>query len=95
MRSVLLVGLVLVLTSGAARADAIRIDGETKYKPHALVRLKAEGVDAKAAILWRVHPSKDVQRATSPRGVLEFAAHPGTYEVELLVISNADGNLTV
>ncbi len=95
MRSALLVSLVLAFASGAARADTIRIAGETKYKPHALVRLKAEGVDAKAAILWRVHPSKEVQRATSPRGVLEFAAHPGTYEVELLVISNADGNLTV
>ncbi len=95
MRSVLLVSLVLAFASGVARADTIRIAGETKYKPHSLVRLKAEGVDAKAAILWRVHPSKDVQRATSPRGVLEFAAHPGTYEVELLVISNADGNLTV
>jgi hypothetical protein len=36
-----------------------------------------------------------VQRATSPRGVLEFAAHPGTYEVELLVITNTDGALSV
>jgi hypothetical protein len=95
MRSVLLVCLVLAFAPGVTRADAIRIAGEAKYKPHSLVRLKAEGVDAKAAILWRVHPSKDVQRATSPRGVLEFAAHPGTYEVELLVISNADGNLMV
>jgi hypothetical protein len=95
VRSVLLIGLVLAFMPGSAQADAIRIVGETKYKPHSLVRLRAEGVDAKAAILWRIHPSKDVQRATSPRGVLEFAAHPGTYEVELLVISNTDGNLTV
>ena len=36
-----------------------------------------------------------MQRATSPRGVLEFAAHPGTYEVELLVITNTDGALSV
>jgi hypothetical protein len=87
--------LVLALVPGATRADTVRIAGETKYKPHSLVRLRAEGIDAKAAILWRVHPSKDVQRATTPRGVLEFAAHPGTYEVELLVITNADGNLMV
>jgi hypothetical protein len=94
MRSILLASLVLAFAP-AVRADTLRIVGETKYKPHSLVRLRAEGVDAKAAILWRIHPSKDVQRATSPRGVLEFAAHPGTYEVELLVISNTDGNLTV
>jgi hypothetical protein len=86
---------LLALVPFAANAEPIRIGGETKYKPHSLVRLKAEGVDAKAALLWRVYPSKDVQRATSPRGVLEFAAHPGTYEVELLVITNTDGVLSV
>jgi hypothetical protein len=95
MRSLLCSVLVLALAPVAALADTIRITGETKYKPHALVRLKAEGVDGKAALLWRVYPSKDVQRATSPRGVLEFAAHPGTYEVELLVITNTDGALSV
>jgi hypothetical protein len=95
MRSLLCSVLVLALAPVAAHADTIRIGGETKYKPHALVRLKAEGVDAKAALLWRVYPSKDVQRATSPRGVLEFAAHPSTYEVELLVITNTDGTLSV
>jgi hypothetical protein len=95
MRSLLSSVLVIALAPVAAHADTIRITGETKYKPHSLVRLKAEGVDAKAAILWRIHPSKDVQRATSPRGVLEFVAHPGTYEVELLVITNTDGVLAV
>jgi hypothetical protein len=86
---------LLALAPLAVHAEPLRIGGETKYKPHSLVRLKAEGVDAKVALLWRVYPSKDVQRATSPRGVLEFAAHPGTYEVELLVITNADGALSV
>ena len=95
MRSLLCPVLVLALAPLAAHADTIRIGGGTKYAPHSLVRLKAEGVDAKAAILWRVYPSKDVQRATSPRGVLEFAAHPGHYEVELLVITNTDGTLSV
>lgn len=94
MRSLLAITL-LALAPTAAWAEPIRISGETKYKPHSLVRLKAEGVDARAALLWRVYPSKDVQRATSPRGVLEFAAHPGTYEVELLVITNTDGVLEV
>jgi hypothetical protein len=95
MRSTLLVCLVLVIAPAVAQADALRIVGETKYKPHSLVRLRADGVDAKAAILWRVHPSKGVQRATTPRDVLEFAAHPGTYEVELLVIRNAGDGLQV
>jgi hypothetical protein len=95
MRSLLLVSLVLVCSPAAARADTLHIAGETKYKPHALVRLRAEGVDAKAALLWRVHPSKGVERATTPRGVLEFAAHPGTYEVELLVIRAVGDGLQV
>jgi len=94
MRFTLLVCLVLALAS-EARAETLRIVGETKYKPHSLVRLRAEGVDVKAAILWRVYPSKDVQRATSPRGVLEFAAHPGSYEVELLVIRSVGDGLQV
>lgn len=38
---------------------------------------------------------RDVQQATSPRGVLEFAAHLGTDEVEMLVITNTDGTLSV
>jgi hypothetical protein len=64
MRFLFVVSL-LALVPLAANAEPIRIGGETKYKPHSLVRLKAEGVDAKAALLWRVYPSKDVQRATS------------------------------
>lgn len=87
--------VLLALVPLTAGAGPIRIAGETKYKPHSLVRLRAEGVDPKAAILWRVHPAKDVQRATTPRGVLEFAAPPGTYEIELLVIQQAEGGLIV
>lgn len=94
MRSLFAIA-VLALAPLASGAEPVRIAGETRYKPHSLVRLKAEGVDAKAALLWRVYPSKDLQRATGPRGVLEFAAHPGTYEVELLVITSADGVLSV
>lgn len=92
------VGILLFIAASVGAAEPqspVRITGETKYKPHSLVRLRAEGVDPKAAILWRVHPAKDVQRATTPRGVLEFAAHPGTYEIELLVIRQADDGLVV
>ena len=94
-----IVGLILVAlaTASVEAADGpgVRITGEAKYPPHSLVRLKAEGVDPKAAVLWRVHPAKGVQKATTPRGVLEFAAHPGTYEVELLVIRQTDDGLVV
>jgi len=91
--STAILALIFALTANAA--EPIRIAGETKYKPHALVRLKAEGVDAKAAILWRIHPSHDVQRATTAKGILEFAARPGVYEVELLAIVNTDSGLVV
>lgn len=40
MRSLLCSVLVLALAPVAAQAEPIRIGGETKYKPHALVRLK-------------------------------------------------------
>ncbi|MFO0880738.1 MAG: trypsin-like peptidase domain-containing protein [Gemmataceae bacterium] len=88
--------LLAYLAAPPAEAAELRIAGGTKYKPHSLVRLRAEGAEPKAALLWRVHPSKDVQRASSPRGVLEFVAHPGTFEVELLSIATApDGALSV
>ncbi len=87
---------VLILAGFASAAEPpVRIAGETKYKPHALVRLKAEGVDARAALIWRIHPSKDVQRATTAKGILEFAAHPGLYEIELLVIATGDAGIVV
>jgi len=88
--------LILILSSlysialAASRTQdskSMRISGETKYSPHTLVRLKAENVPAKSAIKWRVLPSLGVQRATTPKEILEFAAKPGKYEVELLAIS--------
>jgi hypothetical protein len=88
--------MALALLALAPIAEAATITGSLKYKPHSLVRLKAEDVDAKSAMIWRVSPSKNVHRAASPRGVLEFAAAPGSYEVTLLVIrQNADGGLEV
>jgi hypothetical protein len=75
----------------AQSPPAVRIAGATNYAPHSLVKLKADGADAKAGLLWRVYPSTGVQRATNPRGVFEFAAPPGTYEVELLAITAAPG----
>jgi len=92
------VAFVIAATRAAFSADAepgVRILGETKYEPYKLVRLRAAGVGEKDAVLWRVYPSQKVQRATTPRGLLEFVAPPGQYEVELLAIRQTDQGLDV
>lgn len=72
------------------------VDGPTKYKPYTLVRLKAENIDPKAAVIWRVSPSAGVQRANTPKGTLEFVAPPGVYSVDRLTIrTSADGGIEV
>jgi hypothetical protein len=77
-------------------APARAADPPIKAKAFALVRFKAENLDPKAAVIWRVSPAKDVSRATTPRGVFEFCAPPGTYTVERLTIrTNADGAVEV
>ena len=74
----------------------LKCDAQIKVKPYQLVRIKAEGIDPKAGIVWRVTPSKDVSRATTPRGVLEFVAPPGLYVVDILVIkTGADGGIEI
>ncbi|AMV29275.1 hypothetical protein VT84_33075 [Gemmata sp. SH-PL17] len=107
-RARLLVLLALLLTVPVVSAapdrmlvpeplpQKLALEGPTKYKPYQLVRVKASGLDPKAGIIWRVYPSQDVQRATTPRGILEFAAPPGTYQIEALVITTgADGAISV
>ena len=93
MSNMLLMAFLLA-SGGVVEAQGVgdvRIVGETKYKPHSLVRLKAEGLPAKAAVLWRVTPPK-VDRATTAPHLCEFTGHPGEYTVELLVIRvNEDG----
>lgn len=82
-----------------AGAEPVKIEPQSmrlkcdavKYKPYTLVRIKADNVDPKAGIIWRVYPKDNVQRATTPRGVLEFVAPPGIYQVECLVIKNGEG----
>jgi len=77
-------------------ASAVKIIGPTVVPAHVLARFRAEGYDPKAALLWRVHPSKSVDRATTARHLLEFVANPGQYTVELVVISqDKDGALRV
>ncbi len=82
-------GTGLFLSADAPAADL-------KVKPYKIVRIQADDVSPKAALIWRVTPAKDVSRATSPRGMLEFTAPPGQYLVELLIItSGPDGALSV
>lgn len=76
-------------TVTAVQDSTLEIAGDIKYAPYKLVKLTAKGLPEKAAVRWRINPGKDVQRATSPRGLLEFVAPPGTYEVELEVISGS------
>lgn len=76
--------------------EALRISGETKYQLHDLVSLKAEGVDPKAAILWRVFPPTGIQQAVTPRGMFQAAAKPGTYLIDLMVIrKNGEDGLDI
>lgn len=93
--------LGLVLTAGAIALPAqdatpgVAVESP-KVKEHGLVRVKAVNVDTKAGLVWRVFPATGVSKATTPRGVLEFAAPPGVYDVELLVIlAQPDGALKV
>lgn len=73
----------------------ICIQGETSVPRDTLVRLKAGGdlAGAKNGLIWRVSPSAGVSRATSPRGLLEWVAPPGRYDVTLLGVAVADGSV--
>lgn len=76
--------------SAISQDSSLEIAGDLKYGPYKLVRLSAKGLPDKAAARWRIMPGKDVQRASSqPRGVLEFVAPPGSYEIELETISGS------
>lgn len=63
----------------------VKIIGPASVPSHKLVRLSADGADPKAGLVWRVYPRLE-DRATTPKGQLQFVAPPGTYEVELLAI---------
>ncbi|MCE9530352.1 MAG: serine protease [Planctomycetes bacterium] len=96
----LLFSFALLIFSSAVMAaeptPGLRIAGNMTYPAHSLVRLRAEGHDPKAGILWRIYPSANVQRATTARNLLEFAAPPGSYEVELLaIVTGMDGDLKI
>lgn len=82
--------LALMGTRPAIKADKT-------YEPYKLVRLAAENVPPKAGVVWRVRPGRDVDRSAQPdRNRLEFVAPPGTYDVEILVVTVAtDGQVQI
>lgn len=88
--------LVLALV-GLASAQGVRIAGETKVEPYKLVRLGADGVGPKAGVIWRVSPSKGVDKASSSgKTKLEFVAPPGVYTVDVLAVQlSPDGTTLV
>lgn len=87
--------MLLCLAGGALAEDTPKITGETNVKPYQLVRLKAENVCERAGLRWRVYPPTGVDTATTPRGLLEFVAPPGVYDVELLAIGVTDGVVSI
>lgn len=64
------------------------ITGRREYPAHALVRLQVANVPDKVGFLWRVSPPV-IDRATTSKDRLEFAAPPGVYDVEVLLFSIA------
>ena len=84
-----------IACAAPAAEPKLSVDSQ-KVKPYTLARVKAEGVEAKAGIVWRVTPKAGVSRATTARDVFEFVAPPGVYTVDILVIrTGADGAILV
>lgn len=99
MKTISALLLLLAMAAGTIAGPVLKapslVADTVKVKPHGLARISADGVDPKAALVWRISPSAGVSRATTAKGLLEFAAPPGVYEVELLVITaDKDGALS-
>lgn len=63
---------------------------------HGLVKIAAAGVDPKAGLVWRVSPRENVSKADTAPNKLQFAAPPGEYLVELLVVTvDKDGKVNI
>lgn len=97
MKQVVATLFMLLCLAGGAPAEnpQPKITGELKAKPYTLVRLKAENVCERAGLRWRIYPQAGVDQATTPRGLLEFVAPPGTYDVEVLAIGVTDGVVSI
>lgn len=89
----LVVPALLLLLAGPAQAE-LRIQGELKLPAHRLVRLRAAGDLAGAALIWDISPeeSADLEEVGSR---LLFAAPPGVYRVKLRALRVQDGKTSV
>lgn len=66
---------------------AISLVADVESLEHQIVKITANNVPAKAGLVWRVAPKKDVSRADTEPHKFQFTAPPGEYAVELLVIT--------
>jgi hypothetical protein len=84
-----LIAIALALATGAAANAQPRLSAADIEAPaYTIVKIKANGVDPKAALEWEVTPEKFVDFATSEdETLLQFVAPPGDYIVNLRVIS--------
>lgn len=91
-RVIVAVLLVLLVSLGHACQAEPEIQGKREYAPYTLVRLQVTGVPTKTGFLWRVYPPS-IDRASTSKDILQFAAAPGTYDVEVLLVSvDGEGN---
>ncbi len=81
---------LLTLLLAACSAAEVRIAGETKVAAHRLVRLRAEGDVAGAALIWDVSDEDRLDLQEVPGGVI-LTGPPGTYKVKLRAIRIKDG----
>ena len=88
MRQRHLLALLLSLLIATSASAEVVIKGDVKVSRDKLVRLTGDGIPPKAGIVWKVSPSKGIDKATcTTKNKLEFVAPPGTYTVSLLAIS--------
>lgn len=78
--------VLFVLATPLWAADPV-IDGKTEVGPGKLVKLTAKGVSDKAGLVWRVSPRSGWEKADTDRTKLQFAAVPGKYTVDLIVVT--------
>ncbi len=93
MRTVAVVTLFVL--SAIVVAQEAPPANKIKVAPFKLVKIVHEKPDPNTLVLWRVSPSKDVDRASTVETVLEFTAPPGVYTVEKLVCASKDGKPTL
>jgi hypothetical protein len=67
------------------------ITAPDEVQPYKLARVEVAGVPEGAAVSWRVFPRESVDRASSPKGTLEFVAPPGEYIVDVSIYYIKDG----